>query len=95
MFFVYLKVYFTATCSAACTGGLAEDTGKLTWVWGSDPEDNLTATGQIQQGKRQGSWVIGFVEEGSYVDGERQDQWGLRETGGTVWEGFFVDVRLQ
>ena len=91
----YLSVNETATWSVECASGLAEGTGKLTWVWGSDLEDNLTATGQLQQGKRQGSWVNryadGTVYEGPYVDDKRHGQWVERDADGDVREGSYVD----
>ena len=79
-----LGVNSSATWSGACAGGLAEGTGELTWVWGSDREESVTSTGQLQQGKQHGQWVKhranGDVEEGPYVDGK----WTVRDNDGKV-----------
>ena len=52
----FLSVNETATWSGTCDGGLAEGTGEVFWIWGSDREFNATHTGQFQQGKKHGQW---------------------------------------
>ena len=83
-----LKPDQTVTWSAECAGGLAEGTGELTWVWGSDREESATSTGQLQQGKRHGHWVSryadGDVSEGPYVEGQRHGQGVIRRADGSV-----------
>ena len=90
-----LQVSETATWSGACADGLADGTGEIIWVWGSDRGNRTTSTGQIQQGKRQGHWVIreadGDVHKGTFVDGKQHGHWVLRFTNGQVEEGPYVD----
>ena len=84
----------TVTWSAECSGGLAQGTGTHTWVSGSGQQTS-ESTGLLQDGKRQGQWVIryadGIVSEGPYVDGERQGQWVIRYAAGRVDEGPYVE----
>ena len=85
----------SATWSGECADGLAEGTGEIKWVWGSDREESATSTGQMQQGKRHGQWVLRFadggVQEGPYVDGKEHGQWVIRYADGSVHEGPYVD----
>ena len=46
----------TATWSDTCSDWLAEGTGEISSIWGSNREFNATDTGQLQQGKRHGQW---------------------------------------
>ena len=91
----HLDVNEAVTWSAGCVEGLAEGTGEVMWVRGDDREHVTTSTGQIQQGKYHGQWVVrqadGQVEEGPYVDGKRHGRWVARQTDGDVGEGPFVD----
>ena len=80
------------TWPGRCTGGLAQGTGTLTWVW----DDNQEAlTGRLQDGKHTGHWILrhadGGVSEGPYVDSERNGHWVERFANGTVAEGPYVD----
>ena len=90
-----LQVNETATWSATCAGGLAEGTGEITWVSGSDRGNRTTATGQLQQGKRHGQWVLRFangtVEEGPMVANKKNGRWVVRFPSGRMGEGPFVD----
>ena len=78
----------TATWSGACTGGLAEGAGEIFWVWSSDREHSVTATGQLQQGKLHGRcvrrWDGGTVLEGPYVDGKAHGRFVARSVDGKV-----------
>ena len=91
----YLAENETVTWSGTCADGLAEGSGEIVWVWGSDRENSHTGTGQMQQGKEHGQWVIryasGNVFEGPYVDGKRHGQWVVRLADGGVQEGPYVD----
>ena len=82
----------TVTWTAECSGGVAQGRGTLTWVWDGNEQ---TATGRIQDGERNGHWVVrqadGTVAEGPYVDGELNGHWVLRFANGQVDEGPFVD----
>ena len=85
----------TVTWPGQCTGGLAQGTGTLTWVW----DDNQEAlTGRLLDGKHTGHWILrhadGGVSEGSYVDSERNGHWVERFANGTVAEGPYVNGAL-
>ena len=86
----------TVTWLGQCTGGLAQGTGTLTWVW----DDNQEAlTGRLQDGKHTGHWILhhadGGVSEGPYVDSERNGYWSFRFPAGDgdieEAEGPYVD----
>ena len=83
------------TWSGTCSRGLAEGTGDIKWVYGSDLENSTTGNGQLLQGKMDGRWVTrdgdGTVGEGSFVAGERHGQWVFRYANGNVIEGPYVD----
>ena len=82
----------TVTWTAECSGGVAQGRGTLTMVWDGNEQ---TATGRIQDGERNGHWVVrqadGIVAEGPYVDGEPNGRWVVRGADGHVEEGPFVD----
>ena len=85
----------TVTWPGQCTGGLAQGTGTLTWVW----DDNQEAlTGRLQDGKHTGHWILrhadGGVSEGPYVDSERNGHWTHRFADGTIAEGPYVDDEM-
>ena len=87
----YPKPGETVTWTGECSGGLAQGTGTLTW----ESDDNQqTSTGSLQDGERNGHWVIRFadgdVSEGPYVAGERNGHWVIRFADGEVWEGPYV-----
>lgn len=85
------------TWTGECEGGLAQGTGELTWA-GSD-YDLVVESGRMEDGGRQGPWVIhaatGVVEEGPYVDDRRHGRWILRDMLGAVEEGSYIDDRRQ
>ena len=82
----------TVTWTGECSGGLAQGTGSLTWIWDGNEQ---VETGRLQDGKWNGDGVIrdryGHVSEGPYVDGELTGHWILRYTSGHVSEGPYVD----
>ena len=85
--------------SGNCHEGLAEGIGDLRWAWEDDQGEpnSSSSNGRMAGGKREGPWVIrfanGVVEEGPYVNGERNGHWVSRLDGldGGVQEGPFVD----
>ena len=85
----------TVNWTAECEGGLAQGSGALTWAGGD--YDLVVETGRLEDGWRQGHWIIraatGVVEEGTYVDDRRHGRWILRDMLGTFEEGPFVDDR--
>ena len=85
----------TVTWTGACAGGLAQGAGTLTWVWDGNRQ---TATGRLQDGKRNGHWVFrypdGNVEEGPMVDDIRNGHWIFRFADGSIAEGSNVDGEL-
>ena len=84
----------TVTWSGACASGLAEGFGDIVWIEGNNREISTKSTGQLQQGKHHGYWVLhddaDGVDEGFYVDGKRHGQWILRVLD-AVFEGPYVD----
>ncbi len=82
----------TATWTGECTGGFAQGTGTITWVWDGNRQ---TGTGRIVDGKLNGNWVIrgldGYFAEGPFVDGEFNGHWIVRQADGTVGEGPYVN----
>ena len=82
----------TVTWTGQCAGGFAQGTGTITWVSDGGRETN---TGQKQDGKNSGHWVIrdadGGVQEGPYAGGERHGHWVIRDADGGVQEGPYVD----
>ena len=82
----------TVTWTGACAGGLAQGAGTLTWLWDGNRQ---TATGRLQDGKRNGHWVFryptGNVQEGPMVDDMRNGHWILRFADGSIAEGSNVD----
>ena len=82
----------TVTWTGECAGGFAQGMGTLTWVWDGNRQ---TGAGRVQDGKRNGHWVLRFasgtVEEGPFVNGQRNGHWVLRFADGTVEEGAFVN----
>ena len=78
----------TVTWTGACAGSLAQGTGTLTWLWDGNRQ---TATGRLQDGKRNGHWAFrypnGDMQEGTMVDDKRNGHWVLRYADGNVWEG--------
>ena len=82
----------TATWTGECTGGFAQGTGTITWVWDGNRQ---TGTGRIVDGKLNGNWVIrglnGYFAEGPFVGGEFNGHWIVRQAGGTVTEGPYVN----
>ena len=83
----------TVTWTGACSGGLSQGAGTLTWVWDSGQQTS-ESTGRLQEGERQGHWVerfpTGTVQEGSFVAGERHGRWIRRAANGHATEGSFV-----
>ena len=83
----------TVTWSGACDGGLAQAEGTLTWR--RSDADHTTESGRLDDGRKQGHWVLRFADggvgEGPYVDGERHGHWVLRFADGGVWEGPYAD----
>ena len=77
-----LGINESATWSGGCTNGLADGTGEIVWVSGSDRKNGSSNSGQLQRGKYHGQWVLryanGDVHEGYYVDGKRHGRWVLR-----------------
>ncbi len=73
----------TVTWTADCSGGLAQGTGTLSWVWDSGQKTS-ESTGLLQDSKRHGRWVVrlanGTVEcrEPNYSGGRA---------------GFFLELR--
>ena len=94
----HLQPDATVTWTGACSGGLAQGTGTLTWVWDSGKQTE-ESTGLLQEGKMQGHWVLRFangtVFEGPYVEGKMQGHWVLRFANGNVEEGLVVDGKPQ
>ena len=86
-----LQVGETVTWTGECSGGLAQGTGSLTWVW---DENESASTGRLQNGEKTGHWVHraadGGVSEGPYVDGARTGRWVIRYADGGVSEGPYV-----
>ena len=78
----------TVTWTGDCVGGFAQGMGTLTWVWDGNRQ---TATGRLQNGRRNGHWVFrypnGDVQEGPMADDVRNGHWILRYADGNVWEG--------
>ena len=73
----YLAADETATWPGECSGGLAQGTGTLTWVWGRSKKHKREDTGRLQDGKQQGQWIFLRNADGStstrerfYVDGK-------------------------
>ena len=60
----------TVTWTGECSGGLAQGTGTLAWVRGSN---EFSQTGLLQDGKKHGDWVTRFADgnvyEARYVNG--------------------------
>ena len=85
----------TVAWTGACAGGLAQGAGTLTWVWDGNRQ---TATGPLEDGKRNGHWVFrypnGNVEEGPMVDDIRNGHWIFRFADGSIAEGSNVDGEL-
>ena len=89
-----IRVSSSVTWTGECSGGLARGTGLLTWA--RDGTAARVDTGQIQEGKLDGYWVLrwthGEVIEGPFVDGEANGHWIRRLPSGTVhMEGPYVD----
>ena len=88
----------TVTWTGACSGGLPQGAGTLTWVWDSGQQTS-ESTGRLQEGERQGHWVerlpTGTVMEGPYVDGQRHGDWVIRFPTGAVYEGPVVADQKQ
>ena len=88
----------TVTWTGECTGKRAQGTGTLKSVWDGGKKTS-ESTGSLQDGNRQGDWVIryadGGVGEGPYVDGKRHGRWVLRSADGGVQEGSYVDGKKQ
>ena len=78
----------TVTWTGDCVGGFGQGMGTLTWVWDGNRQ---TATGRLQNGRRNGHWVFrypnGDVQEGPMADDVRNGHWILRYADGNVWEG--------
>ena len=93
----YLEPDETVTWTGECSGGLAQGTGTLTWVWDRGQE-TIEATGFLQDGKRHGDWALryadGRVQEGPYVDGKRHGNWVARFPNGEVREGPVLDGQV-
>ena len=83
---------YTGRWSGACVNGYAEGVGTLTWAGASA---GSTASGQLDQGKQQGTWVEGYsngdVAEIEYVDGVRNGKAVLRYASGDVAEGRYMN----
>ena len=96
VFMVNFEPGDSATWTGECADGLARGTGTLTFT--SNGRKN-EYTGPIQDGKRQGHFVIRFqneeVWEGSFVDGKLHGHWSIREADGDVWEGPRVSGKRQ
>ena len=79
----------TVTWTGECSGGLAQGTATLTWVWDSGKQIQEN-TGLLQEGKMHGRWILrnadGTVLEGPYVEGERHGRWVTRSPEKTVRE---------
>ena len=90
----YLITDQTVTWTGKCTGERAQGTGTLKWVWVGGKK-TLESTGSLQDGKRQGLWVLRFanggVSEGPYVEGKRHGDWVFRLADGGVQEGPYVE----
>lgn len=82
----------SVTWTGECAAGLAHGAGTLAWT--SDGNQQ-TATGRLQNGKHNGTWVTRFasgtVQEGPIVDGEPNGNWIIRFASGEVQEGPIVD----
>ena len=78
----------TVTWTGECAGGFAQGMGTLAWVWDGNRQ---TATGRLEDGRRNGHWVFRFpsgdVQEGPMADDVRNGHWILRYADGNVWEG--------
>ena len=85
----------TAAWPGECSGGMAQGTGTLTWVWGRGKKHKREDTGRLQDGKQHGQWVerfaSGTVQEGPYVDGKKHGHWVVRSANGNVAEGSYVN----
>ena len=84
----YLQPEETATWTGACSSGLVQGRGTLTWRW---PPANLQALeGTYRFGKRHGPWIEQneddwfFVQAGRYVDGERHGSWIAKNPDGDI-----------
>ena len=88
-------VNMQATWSGVCTGGLAEGSGEITFVWGIDQEHKINLTGWHRQGKQHGRWVEryddGTVAEGPYYNGISHGPWVWCSMNDTVREGLVID----
>lgn len=86
-----------ALWSGACTNGLAEGAGSMTWSFidGDGNPSSQVGNGEMRDGKIQGRWTLRFadgaVEEGPFVNGKRTGRWIRRSADGTVAEATFVD----
>ena len=87
----------TTTWTGACSGGLAQGEGTLTWVWDSGKETS-ESTGRLQVGQMHGPWVERFASgtaEGPYVNGRQHGRWVMRWPSGTVRENTYVNGERQ
>ena len=70
----------TVTWTGECSGGLAQATGSLTWVFPDGGE--IVETERLRDGDRHGHWIWrepdGTIWEGPMVDGEQHGDWTLR-----------------
>ena len=94
----YLAADETAAWPGECSGGVAQGTGTLTWVWDRGQKTN-ESTGRLRDGKPHGDWVTRFAKgggsEGPYVDGKKHGRWVERDANGNVAEGPYVDGKPQ
>ena len=91
----YQHLGSTATWPEQCTGGFAQGTGTLTWVWDGNWQ---TVSGRIVDGKIDGPVILresdGGVAEGLYANGKWNGNWVWRYPNGNVWEGPYVDGKM-
>jgi len=98
-----LAIGASATWSAECNGGLAEENGTITWTFEGDKVQ--FEMGVLNGGRRTGRWVVLGADDssgdalyyytGPYVAGQRYGRWVFRHADGTSAEGSFVDGARQ
>ena len=85
----------TMTWTGKCSGGRAQGEGTLKRIH-SDETLFSESTGRLQDGKRDGKWVVRWaiidtVGEGPYVGGKKHGHWVKRSASGHVEEGSYAE----